>query len=152
MDYNDAPLWPLLVIVIGFIAFWILLWCSIVWLISLTSGWQRLAQRYHNLRPTTGKMWRWQFGSINWAGYNGALMLTANSEGLFIETLWFMRFGHNRIFIPWHEFREVTVATFPFWRQVRAKIGSPAVATVRLPAVVFEESEGRRLLDNQHSV
>lgn len=151
MDYNDAPLWPALVIVFGFIALFFLFWSSIIWLISRFGGWHRLSQRYYSTRPTTGKVWRWQYGSINWAGYNGVLILIANPEGLFIEVPWFFSFGHNRLFIPWHEFRDIKIATFLLWRQVCAKVGSPAVATVRLPAVVFEESDGRKLLGNYHS-
>jgi hypothetical protein len=148
MEYNDAPLWPVLLIIFLIIVCLLSFWISIIWLISHLGGWHRLAQRYHSIRPTTGKVWRWQYGSINWVGYNGVLILTANAEGVFLELSWFFSFGHNRIFIPWHEFHEAKIKKFLFWRQVQAKVGSPPVATVRLPAVVFEESDGYRVLQN----
>jgi len=78
--------------------------------------------------------------------YNGALKLTANAEGLFIETLWLFSFGHPRLFIPWQDFHDATVGQFFFRRQVKAKVGFPSLATVRLPAAVFEQSAGRKLL------
>lgn len=105
-----------------------------------------LAQRFRTLQPASGKVWSWQDGLIGWAGYNGVLKLTANGEGLFMETIWLFSFGHPRLFIPWHEFREAKGGNFFFRRQVKAKVGFPPIATVRLPAAPFEETEGRKVL------
>jgi hypothetical protein len=146
MEQEVVPVWPALLIIAVFAIAFVLFWCFVIWLISQLSGWARLAQRYHSLRPTTGKVWRWQYGMIGWAGYNGILTLTANAEGLFMETLWLFGFGHPRLFIPWYEFREAKVQRYFFRRQVKAKIGFPPQATVRLPAAVFEQSEGRKVL------
>lgn len=146
MGDDVVPIWPLLVIVFGCIALLIILWVAAVWLTSLLSGWQQLAQRYHSLRPTTGKEWQRQSGKINRADYIGALNLTANPEGLFLETGRLFGVGHNRIFIPWHEFHEAHVEKYLLRRQIRAKVGFPTQATVSLPAVVFEESDGSRVL------
>jgi hypothetical protein len=131
-----------------FVMIFPIFWASVIWFISQVSGWQRLAQRYRALLPPSGKRWNWQYGMVGWAGYNGVLTLTANAEGLFMETLWLFGFGHPRLFIPWHEFREATLNTYFFRRQVRAKVGFPPLATVRLPAAVFEQSEGRKVLVN----
>ena len=122
-------------------------WCAVIWLISQLSGWGALAQRYRALQPSSGKVWSWQHGLIGWTGYNGVLKLTANAEGLFMETLWLFSFGHPRLFIPWHEFREAKVGNFFFRRQVKAKVGFPPIATVRLPAAPFEETEGRKVVN-----
>ena len=76
-------------------------------------------------------------------------MLTANDLGLFIETMWLFKFGHPRLFIPWGEFRDAEVGSYFLRRQVRAQVGFPTIATVRLPAAVFEESTGQRVLVNR---
>jgi hypothetical protein len=146
MEQEAVPVWY---IVAGFIPVFLLFWCSVIWLISFLSGWQRLAQRYRSPQPASGKAWSWQYGMVGWAGYNGVLILTANDQGLFMETLWLFGFGHPRLFIPWHEFQEIKVVSYFFRRQVRAKVGFPSVATVHLPAAVFEESAGRKLLENR---
>jgi hypothetical protein len=110
------------------------------------SGWQRLAQRYRALQPAAGNRWEWQYGMVNWAGYNGVLILTANEQGLFMELFFLFRIGHAPLFIPWHEFHHAEITNFLWRRQVKAQVGFPPLATLRLPAVVFEESEGRKLL------
>jgi hypothetical protein len=135
-----------LLIILAFSIVFPLFWCAVIWLISQISGWGELAQHYRALQPPSGDLWSWQYGMISWAGYNGVLNLTANAEGLFMETIWLFRFGHPRLFIPWHEFREAKVETFFFRRQVKAKIGFPPITTVRLPVAVFEETEGRKVL------
>jgi hypothetical protein len=145
-EQSSDPVLLTLLIIGSFAIVFPLFWCSILWIISLLDGWQWLAQRYRSSLTPSGRVWTWQYGSVNWAGYNGALKLTANADGLFMETLWIFSFGHARLFIPWQDFREAKVGYFFFLRQVRAKVGSPALAMVRLPAAVFEESEGRRVL------
>lgn len=147
---NDPTSTPVSVwfVVMLFAIVFPIFWASVIWLISQLSGWGRLARRYRALQPASGQRWSWQYGMIGWAGYNGVLNLTANAEGLFMETLWLFGFGHPRLFIPWQEFHEAKVNHFFFRRQVRAKIGYPSLATVRLPAAVFEQTEGQKALVN----
>src|SRR5262245_58318078 len=135
-DQEQVSVWVVLLL---FAIIFPIFWCGVIWLVGQLSGWGQLALRYRTLQPASGNVWSWQYGMINWAGYNGVLNLTANAEGLFMETIWLFSFGHPRLFIPWHEFREAKVGNFFFRRQVKAKIGFPTVATVRLPAAVFEE-------------
>ena len=65
-----------------------------------------------------------------------------------MECLWLFGFGHPRLFIPWQDFREAKLESVFFRRQVRTQVGFPPLATLRLPAVVFEESPGRRVLEH----
>lgn len=115
-------------------------WCAITWFMGQSSGWRGLAKEYRTQQPPTGKRWGWQSGSIGWTGYNGILILTANAQGLFIETNWFFRFGHPRLFVPWSDFHHLRVEQSSFLRKATARIGHPTVATVRLPAIVFEQA------------
>jgi hypothetical protein len=146
MSELESSIATIPLVVIAFAILFPIFWSLVIGLISVLSGWQRLAQRYRATLPPWGKKWSWQYGMIGWAGYNGVLILTANSEGLFMETLWLFGFGHPRLFIPWHEFREAKVQSYFFRRQVTATVGFPPLATVRLPAAVFEQSEGQKIL------
>lgn len=142
---NDLALLPW--IVIAFAIVFPLFWALVIGFISLISGWQRLAQRYRATEPATGQRWTWQRGMVGWAGYNNVLTLTANEQGLFMEVMRLFGFGHPRLFIPWHEFREAKVVNYFLRRQVKAKIGFPPLATVHLPAAVFEETAGQKVLE-----
>lgn len=143
MQQEAVPVWLIVVI---FIPVFFLFWCFVIWLISHFSGWQRLAQRYRSLQLPSGDVWSWQYGMVGWVGYNGVLTLTANDQGLFMEVLFLFKVGHSPLFISWHEFHEAKVVNYFFRRQVKAKVGFPTVATVHLPAAVFEESAGRALI------
>ncbi len=96
---TDLALLPL--VAVAFAIVFPIFWALIIGLISLLSGWQRLAQRYRATLPPTGRRWTWQRGLVGWAGYNGVLILTANDQGLFMEVMWPFGFGHPRLFIPW---------------------------------------------------
>jgi hypothetical protein len=150
MSVEEAsPDWTFFFVVVTFAIIFPLFWCGVIWLISQLSGWGALAQRYRTQQTPMGKRWSWQYGMIGWAGYNGILLLTANADGLFMETMWLFRFGNPRLFIPWRDFHDVKVGYYFFQRRVRAKIGLPTIATVWLPAAAFEQSEGRTLLPTQ---
>lgn len=140
MNDQELSLWPVIPLIM--VIFWIL----VIALISHLSGWQRLAQRYRATLPPAGRSWHWQHGLIGWAGYNGVLTLTAGAEGLFMEVFFPFGIGHPPLFIPWREMYQVERKNVLWRRQVQVKVGFPPLATLRLPAAVFEESEGRRLL------
>lgn len=142
---NSIWLLPLLPfgIAIGFI----LIWCFAVWLISIFSGWQRLAQRYHAPQPATGKVWAGQYGFVNGARYGNALNVTTNDAGFFLEVVPIFKLSHPRLFIPWHDLHNPTPTVFRWRPLVRVEVGSPPVATLRLPREILEQSEGRTLLE-----
>ena len=94
---------------------------------------------------------------VGWAGYNGVLNLTANAEGLFMETLWLFGAGHPRLFIPWHDFREARVVSYFFRRQVnddqavdpgfQRLVDEPVDAIDIDRIVVAHHDDGGRLVD-----
>lgn len=149
MSEQESTVNDIFYVIAAFAIIFPIFWSSIIWLVSQISGWARLAQRYRATLPPAGKRWTLQYGMVGWAGYNGVLTLTPSAEGLFMETMIFFRVGHPRLFIPWGEFREAKVNSFFFRRQVHAKVGFPTVASVRLPAAVFEQTEGRKVLVNR---
>ena len=76
------------------------IWCTVIYMISFTSGWQSLAKTYAvDTFPTNPKTCS---GVLNSASnYNGTLQYAETVDGLFLKTSPLFKIGHHPIFIPW---------------------------------------------------
>lgn len=146
MDSESPPVWLPVVIPLVFLLVFPLMWCGVLWINSQIGGWSRLAKRYRSSEEPNGKTFHSVQGQVGIVSYRAALECTANEEGLFIRPWALFRFAHPLLFIPWSEMHGVTRTSLLWIRVVRADVGQPRVAVLRLAAKVFEESEGRRLL------
>lgn len=144
---SELPIWLVAFIPLAFFVFFPLMWCFVLWMLSHVGGWSRLAARYRSKEAPLGKRWTGVQGNVGFVSYRGVLECTTNEEGMFLQPGLIFRFSHPLLFIPWTEFREARRSTILWLRTVRANVGSPRVARIRLAANVFEESEGRRVLD-----
>ena len=134
------PVWLFVLIPLALIVIFPLMWILVVWLISLTSGWQQLAERYPATQPATGRKWLGQFGLVNRARYSNVLNLTTDDTGVWIEVIPLFRINHPPLFIPWHEIHSPQPVTFRWHQLVQVDVGHPRVATLRLPHEVFQQS------------
>jgi hypothetical protein len=80
-------------------------WLFVTFLLSRLGGWHRLAARYRLSGTFSEKVWRFQSGKFNWAGYNNCLSVGANEKGLYISPLFIFRFGHPPLLIPWGDIK-----------------------------------------------
>lgn len=80
-------------------------WVLVTLLLSRLGGWRRLASMYRLSGTFSGKVWRFQSGKFNWAGYNNCLSVGANEKGLYIAALFIFRAGHPPLFIPWGDIK-----------------------------------------------
>lgn len=72
--------------------------------VSRWSGWAALAQRFSLRSEFTDSRWRFQSAQMRWlCGYNNCLTMGANSEGLYLSMLPFIRLFHPPLLIPWGE-------------------------------------------------
>jgi hypothetical protein len=79
-----------------------LIWCGVVYVISLSSGWQSLAKTYSTSDfPEQTKPCSAVFSRFS--NYNHTLQYAENSEGLYLKTHWLFKIGHKPLFIPWHD-------------------------------------------------
>lgn len=79
-------------------------------LISRISGWSALAELYFFDGPFEGKRWRFVSARMRWMmGYNKALTVGGNSNGLYLAMFILLRPGHRPLFIPWHDISTKTV-------------------------------------------
>jgi len=94
------PLWLLPI----FPAFFIILWCSISFLISRLSGWSTLSNRFSSALPFSGQTWNWQSARMRLGtNYGSSLIVGADPSGIFLATIFLFRIGHAPLLLPWHE-------------------------------------------------
>jgi len=117
-------------LVVGFVVFFVALWCFVLWVISLASGWRRLAERFGRAVWFTGEVTTFASARVGLANYNGALIVGASREGLYLVPIRIFRPFHSPLHIPWTD----TVA------QVR---GSEAFPRVQF---TFPSAPGKRIL------
>jgi len=79
------------------------LWFFILWILSLTSGWRRLASRYHHPQDFQGDFLRFQSARMNWVNFSSVLNLGLNERGLYLAPMALFRPFHKPLFIPWEE-------------------------------------------------
>ena len=93
-------LFPLLLSV-----FLLFVWCLTLGIIAAVSGWSRLARRFSDERPFSGKTNRFVSARIGMANYNGVLVVGADASGLYLRTARIFRPFHRPLRIPWAEVR-----------------------------------------------
>ncbi|MBT3539137.1 hypothetical protein HOF40_04605 [Candidatus Parcubacteria bacterium] len=83
-------------------------WLGSTFLISKITGWSTLAQKFPDKCDTGAVNSRRLFVSIRMrimGNYRGSVFLEALPQGLRMKVLFFLRFGHNNILIPWNELK-----------------------------------------------
>jgi hypothetical protein len=142
----------LLIWLVAFIPFAVaivipLFWCFVIWLLSFMSGWHELAQKYRAQQPATGKVWLSQYGFVNGGRYGNVLNITTNEAGLFLETMALFSINHPRLFIPWSDLHNPVETVLRNRPLIRVDVGYPTMASLSLPPGIFEEGEGRKVLE-----
>jgi hypothetical protein len=135
--------------IIGFLAF--VGGLSVVFfLLSLISGWRRLAKNYPVYKESCDRHFPCESARIG--GTRGALDVHSSPNGLYLSvSLLFFDIGLPSscppVFIPWEAIRNAkTKRTLGFGPEVvEFDIGSPTIITLRLPKRVFEGHE--RVID-----
>ena len=109
----DAQKWIDRHFALAFPIYFVLLWLGIATLISYTGGWRTLSKSFRTEAPFQGPAWRFQSGRMRGLiGYNNCLTVGASSDGLYLGVMFFLRFMHPPLFIPWSA---VSVRTKRIW-------------------------------------
>ncbi len=77
------------------------MWMGVIWFIS-RFGWFGLASYWRTTDTPTGMLYSSASGRIG-ARYNHVLKIWLDDKGLFLETIWLFRLGHERLLIPWED-------------------------------------------------
>ncbi len=109
----------------------------VMWVLSRTSGWARLAQRFTASEPFIGESWGWQSARFRgWCSYNNCLAVGANQEGLYVSVMSILmpfRLFHPALMIPWSEIEvETGKMLFGLYDTAKFRIGREERITVKI--------------------
>jgi hypothetical protein len=75
-------------------------------IISLVGGWFSLAKVYRTRVPFDGTKWRMQSGRMRWlANYNNVATIGVSQQGLYLASMFLVRFMHPPLLVPWSEIK-----------------------------------------------
>ena len=92
----------IILIALGVVAFFVLLWTGIIYAISYSSGWQKLAETY-STTYAPGQTQNCNCLFRNSSSYNGVVQCASNKDGLYLSTIKLFSIGHKPLFIPWRD-------------------------------------------------
>jgi len=89
-----------------FPVYFLCLWLLIGATISFVGGWFSLAKLYRTRVPFDGAKWGMQSGQMRWlTNYNNVLTIGVSPQGLYLASMFLLRFLHPPLLIPWSEIK-----------------------------------------------
>lgn len=143
---------PGIELLIGFlwVIFVLIFLSTCFYLIERVVFWEPLAKHYRATQEPVGKAWLGKIGQINF--WQSSLEFMTDATGIYMEKGSFFWLEYPRIFIPWQEFHNPMLCDIWISRHhsepgVEVQVGIPRKATMKLPLVVFQETAGRKILE-----
>ncbi len=79
----------------------------------ITSGWDKLAERFHTGVPPSGKIFPMESATMGWWHYRSMLTIGVSPEGLYLAKQILKYLKWHAVLIPWDQIRvEVKALTF----------------------------------------
>jgi hypothetical protein len=129
---------------IGFLLFFVGLWCLTCALLARVGGWSVLARSYRALGKPDGRQFAMQSARFGWVDYSRCLTVRVAASGLYVVVWPLFRVGHPPLLIPWAVLCVLAVRE-GWWRSdVTLAVGAPELARIRLPLKVVAAAEGLR--------
>jgi len=112
----------------GFAIYFVTLWCAACFVISLVSGWFRLASSFRRESDPLGKTRNVgpMFYGVSmrfWTNYNGVIRLSAADDALYLSVFFLFRVGHPPLRVPWGEI-QIEKKKFLFQTYVLLTLGN----------------------------
>lgn len=131
-----------------FPVYFLAMWLAVSALSSYLGGWSALAARFRTELPFPDSKWRGQSGSMRWrCNYGSCLTVGADQQGLFLRTLFLLRFRHPPLLIPWDEISVTRKRLWIFGEFVTLTLGRqeriPLMIRDRLARRIQEAVGGR---------
>ena len=120
----------------GFVIFFVTLWCSVCFLISLSSGWLALSRRFraqsnpYGQTRSAGPFFYTVYMRF-WGHYSSVIRMTASEDALYLSVLFLFRVGHPPLCIPWAEI-QFGRARFLFRRYIVLTLGNQEHIPMRI--------------------
>jgi hypothetical protein len=112
----------------------------VLFILSLASGWRRLAERYPARSEPAGKRFRSQSAKIGWTSYSNVLTFIVSPEGFYVSSWGPFRFAHPPFIIPWRDIYHVRFTKALWFERARFEVSVPAFATFQVKRSVIEEA------------
>lgn len=125
-------------ILLAFPVYFIVLWCLILWIIALSGGWKKLADRYAMPGDFQGQILRFQSARLNWSNYSKILRIGLSERGLYLSPIVLFRPFHPPLFIPWEEI-EAEPFQRALWRGYQLRFRSAPGVTLELYQGTFQQ-------------
>lgn len=114
------------------------MWCAVSLALAALGGWRRLAVSFPARTQPTGRCFYMQGGKVGQVSYGGCLAICSSPQGVCLSVLLPFRLGHPPLFIRWNAVRNATTRRFLWTEYIAFDVGSPSIATMRLPKKVLE--------------
>jgi hypothetical protein len=86
--------------------YFLFLWLLVGAVVSFVGGWFSLAKVYRTEVAFDGTKWRMRSGQMRWlANYNNVLTIGVNQQGLYLASMFLLRFMHPPLLVPWSEIK-----------------------------------------------
>lgn len=117
-----------------FVPFFLYLPLAIVGMLSVASGWRRLAHRFHTPKNfKSGQLFRWQNAQVGGVNFNNILKVRVAKEGLHLSMPILFSFMHAPLLIPWAEIKAARQRKLLFRSALLLTIGQPKIVTIAFP-------------------
>jgi len=146
METENLPTWTLVFIHLSFFIIFPLFWCAALLFNSYLGGWRGLATRYRSTEAPKGQFFSGVECQLGFVSFRSALECTVGEGGLFLQPAYLFRYAHPLLFIPWTELHDIRRGAILWHSVVRADIGVPRLARIRLSARVFDQSNAEQFL------
>ena len=123
---------------LGFIPFFIGLWCVVCLILSFAGGWRKLSKIYPAVDPPSG----WKHGmasaKVGVVNYNNCLTIYANNTGVYFSVWAIFRLGHKPFLIPWTELHNPQAKQFLWIKYVTIDVGCPRIVKLTLTKKIYD--------------
>ncbi|MGE9267346.1 MAG: hypothetical protein ACQKBY_04560 [Verrucomicrobiales bacterium] len=132
-SYGWVLLFPVLFVLWG---------CVVLHLIAWLSGWKRLARTFGIEKAAPGLSWRSGSGRVGLASYNNCLQVAARPDGCCLRVMPLFALGHQTLFLPFAEIRELDAGRFLWISSRRLIFRAPGLPKIRLYGRLCDAVEG----------
>jgi hypothetical protein len=89
-------------------------WVLITKVLSIASGWNKLANLYQYRNIFDGKLLRFQSANISGVGFNSSLEVGISARGLYLRPFILFRPFHAPLLIPWSHIKKERIKKYIF--------------------------------------